>query len=286
MTGRPSCFASAARVPMASAPWCGSFSASTSRGASEPAKADRGALRGAIEKAEAPANSNSIMPGRAQSNHRAAQPSPSSQQDHLTDIAARISDSQGHGDANSIAVQPGAAATAPRPPFPLVARDEDRYFHWWTPPRTLNWEALRVSCRIECVSGAVACPLAHWRIMRCTKAGQDPEIFCHHISVFLIAPRECRHLESDIANLIRVAGASSPGWLAPIADPTHVPRRSSTSSLDRMQVRRVARGGQEERMRRKAARKRRTTRRARQLLGRAGRRRCFSACHTSLRDCM
>ncbi len=269
---------------MASAPWRGSFLASTSRGASQPAKEHRGALRGAIERADASASSSSMLPGRAQSKRTAAQPSPSTQQDRITDVAAGISGSQGHGDANSIAAQPGAAATAPRPLSPLVARDRA----YMPPYGTLGslWEAIRASCRIEYVSGAVACLLAQWRIMRCTRAGQDPEIFCHHISAFLIAPRECRHLESDIANLIRVAGASSPGWLAPIADPTHVPRRSSTSSLDRMQVRRVARGGQEERMRRKAARKRRTTRRARQLLGRTGRRRCFSACHTSLRDCM
>ena len=271
MTLSRSCFASAARAAMASAPWRGSFSASTSRGAFQPAKADRGALRGAIERAEAPASSSSMLPGRAQSKRRAAQPSPSTRQDRLTDVAAGISGSQGDGDANSIAAQPRAAATAPRPPPPLVARDRAS-----TPPEGSLWELIRVICRIRYVSGTVRCLLAQWRIIRRTRAGQDPEIVCHHISAFLIASRNCSHLESHIADLIRVARASSPGWLAPVAAPTHDPRRSSPSSLVRMQARRVSRGSQEERMLKKTARKRRLVRRARQLLGRMGQRRCFS----------
>ncbi len=262
-TYSPSCFAFAARAAMASA--------STSRGASQPAKEHQDALRGAIERADASASSSSMLPGRAQSKRTAAQPSPSTRQDRITDVAAGISGSQGNGDANSIAVQPGAAATAPRPPPPLVARDRAS-----TPPEGSLWELIRVICRIRYVSGAVWCLLAQWRIIRRTRAGQDPEIFCHHISAFLIAPRECCYLDEDIAKLIRVARASSPGWLASIADPTHVPRRSSTSSRVRMQARRVSRGSQEEGMLKKAARKQRLARQARQLLGRMWQRRCFS----------
>ncbi len=124
-----------------------------------------------------------------------------------------ISGSQGDGDANSIAAQPGAAATAPRPPPPLVARDRAST----STSGGSIWELMRVRCRIRYVSRAVAwCLLAQWQIIRrTTRAGQDPEIFCHHISAFLIGPRDPRtssdsDLESHIANLIRVARASSP----------------------------------------------------------------------------
>ena len=227
---------------MASALWRGSFPGSTSRGASQPAEEHRGALRGAVERAEAAASSSSMLPGRAQSNRSAAQPSPSTQQD----IGPQEDD-----DANSIAAQPGAAPTA---------RNRES-----TPSEGSLWELIRVIYRIRYVSGSVMCFFAQWRIIGRTRAGQDPEIFCHHISKFLIAPRSCPYLDSHIAKLIRVARASSPGWLAPIAEPTYDPRRSSPSSLVRML--------------KKADRKRRFARRARQLLGRIE----HSACHTSLR---
>ncbi len=150
----------------------------------------------------------------------------------LTAITTGISGSNGDGDANSIAPPPGeataAATSVPATQPPTFASSD------YETPFCYMRETIRVITRIRCVSGAVVSIIARWLIVKRTRAGQHPEIFCHHISAFLIGPLDQRRhsgLESHIADLVRVARTSSPGWLVPWADLIRDARPGSPSSL-------------------------------------------------------
>ncbi len=257
---------------MASASSQGCSSASAFSGASQPASEDRGASRGVARKAGAAASSSPTLPRGEESNASAAQPGPPTKQQRLTAIAAGIGTLQGYADTNSSAAQPGAAATAAQPveavpPSPIAARAEhmqrsilqygsSTYGHARvSSPPSLMREYLKLWCRIECVSGAVKSQFRQWLRMKLTRAGEDPEIFCHHVFAFLIGPLGQRlyyGLDSNIPDLIRVA------------------RISSSSLLVRVQARRDLWGPQERRPLQQVVRKRQLARRARQLLGRMG----------------
>ncbi len=241
---------------MACAPSHGLSTSSTFRGASQPAREDRGAFQGVFEEAEGAASSNSMLAVWSERHQQ------------LTAITTGISGSNGDGDANSIAPQPGEA-TAAATPVPATQPPTFASSDYETPFCYMR-ETIRVITRIRCVSGAVVSIIARWLIVKRTRAGQHPEIFCHHISAFLNGPLDQRRhsgLESHIADLVRVARTSSPGWLVPWADLIRDARRGPPSSFVQVRGRRASSWPQKRRHLEKAVWKRRLGPRARRLLG-------------------